>query len=122
MPPIPPSRRDAPAIQWGYERIDCRGDFALSLFLDDMERLLAHYVQGADSAEVRQFQAQAAANKLLQAYQKNARATQAFTRQSIEIRSVANAAGQTQFVPIFSAGLKACLMALLKRSNDAYLH
>ncbi len=110
------------ASQWGYERPECRGSFALSLFLDDMDRLVTHYATKTESPEIRQFQAQAAANKLVQAYQKNARGTQAFTHQSIEIRSVIDNTGHLQFVPIFSSGLKACLMELLQRSNQTHLH
>src|SRR3546814_5919356 len=67
---------------WGYERADCSGDYALSLFLDDMERVVDHYATQAseEPLETRLFRAQAAANKLLQAYDKNARKTDAFAR------------------------------------------
>jgi hypothetical protein len=109
--------------QWGYERADCRGSFALSLFLDDMDRLINHYTaQAAEEPEVILFRAQAAANKLLQAYDKNARNTAAFSNQFIEVKSVIDAGGALVLVPIFSSGLKQKLIELLKRSNDTSLH
>lgn len=107
---------------WGYERADCRGNFALSLFLDDMERVVKHYAtQGADP-ETRLAQAQAAADKLLQAYQKNAKGTKAFTGQSIKIKSFVDESGSLAFVPIFSAELKQHLVDLLNRSNQTSIH
>ncbi|WP_442592588.1 hypothetical protein ACSBPU_13425 [Parapusillimonas sp. JC17] len=108
---------------WGYERAYCTGDHALALFLDDMERVVEHYanLNGAQ-LDARVFQAQAAANKLLQAYAKNARKTTAFNDQFIEIKSFVNAAGQTQLVPIFSSGLKQALIRLLNRSNQTTRH
>ncbi len=109
-------------IRWGYEQADCRGDYALSLFLDDLQRLLDHYEARNGQAEQNLLDAQAAANKLISAYQKNARNTQAFDRQSIQIRSVITAADHAQFVPIFSAGLKQNLQRLLDRSNQTNLH
>lgn len=109
-------------ITWGYERSDCRGDYALSLFLDDIDRLVTHYAAQEGQAEVNLFRAQAAANKLLQAYEKNARGTNAFTNESIEIKSILNDTRQLQFVPIFSSGLKACLLKLLQRSNQTNIH
>ncbi|MDS1141997.1 hypothetical protein RE432_16260 [Pusillimonas sp. SM2304] len=109
--------------QWGYERADCSGDYALNLFLDDMEHLVDHYAApSGEQLETRLFQAQAAANKLLQAYEKNARNTAAFTGQFIEIKSVVDAQDVLQFVPIFSSGLKQQLIKLLKRSNTATQH
>jgi len=107
---------------WGYARMDCRGDHALSLFLDDIERLLRHYASLDGQPEANRFQAQAAANTLIQAYDKNARGTQAFKNQSIEVRSFVNDRQCLEFVPIFSSGLKAKLVALLKRSNAAATH
>lgn len=108
---------------WGYERADCAGDHALGLFLDDMERVVEHYasLEGMQP-DARVFQAQAAANKLLQAYAKNARKTTAFNGQFIEIKSFVNAAGQIQLVPIFSSGLKQALIKLLNRSNQTTRH
>ncbi|HUG59931.1 MAG TPA: hypothetical protein VL002_16990 [Candidimonas sp.] len=109
--------------QWGYERADCRGDFSLSLFLDDMDRLITHYTaQASEQPETVLFQAQAAANKLLQAYEKNARNTTAFSNQFIEIKSVVDAKDSLVLVPIFSSGLKQKLIELLKRSNQTSLH
>ncbi|WP_353150044.1 hypothetical protein [Pollutimonas bauzanensis] len=109
--------------QWGYERADCRGDFALSLFLDDMDRLITHYTgRASEQPETVLFQAQAAANKLLQAYEKNARNTTAFTSQFIEIKSLINATNNLVLVPIFSSGLKQKLVELLNRSNQTSLH
>lgn len=107
------------ARPWGYERADCRGDFALSLFLDDIEHLVDHYsAQTGEQLEARLFRAQAAANKLLQAYEKNARKTDAFTHQFIEIKCIADGENATQFVPIFSSGLKTQLVRLLNRTNQ----
>ena len=109
--------------QWGYERADCKGDHALNLFLEDLEHLVDHYAgQTGQQLETRVFQAQAAANKLLQAYQKNARNTDAFTNQFIEIKSVIDAQDTLQLVPIFSMGLKQHLLRLLKRSNTTTRH
>lgn len=109
--------------QWGYERADCRGSFALSLFLDDMDRLIAHYTdQLSAQPDAGLFQAQAAANKLLQAYEKNARNTTAFTLQSIEIKSLVDGQGKLVLVPIFSSGLKRQLVELLNRSNNTSVH
>ena len=109
--------------QWGYERADCRGDHALNLFLEDLEHLVDHYTsQTAQHQETRIFQAQAAANKLLQAYQKNARNTDAFTNQSIQIKSVIDAQHTLQLVPIFSSGLKQHLLRLLERTNSTTHH
>ncbi len=109
--------------QWGYERADCRGSYALSLFLDDMDVLVTHYAsQTLEQPETVLFQAQAAANKLLQAYEKNARNTSAFINQYIEIKSVVDAEGKLLLVPIFSSGLKQKLIALLKRSNETSMH
>lgn len=111
------------ANQWGYERADCRGSFALSLFLDDMDRLIEHYTGLAEQQpEAVLFRAQAAANKLLQAYEKNARATTAFSSQFIEIKSVVNDKGELLLVPIFSSGLKQKLIELLNRSNQNSIH
>ncbi len=111
--------------QWGYERSDCRGSFALSLFLDDMDRLVDHYTSQA-KAHVEPdrvvFQAQAAANKLLQAYERNARNTTAFARQSIEIKPVVGSDHHVMLVPIFSSGLKQHLVELLRRSNATSVH
>lgn len=109
--------------QWGYERADCRGSFALSLFLDDMDRLIEHYTgQAAEQPDAVLFQAQAAANKLVQAYEKNARNTTAFSNQFIEIKSVVDGKGTLLLVPIFSSGLKQKLVELLNRSNETSLH
>lgn len=109
--------------QWGYERADCRGSFALSLFLDDMDRLIEHYTGQADQQpEEVLFRAQAAANKLVQAYEKNARATTAFTSQFIQIKSLIDDKGALVLVPIFSAGLKQKLVDLLNRSNQNSIH
>ncbi len=109
--------------QWGYERADCRGSFALSLFLDDMDRLIEHYTgQAAEQPDAVLFQAQAAANKLVQAYEKNARNTTAFTNQFIEIKSVVDGKGAPLLVPIFSSGLKQKLVELLNRSNETSVH
>jgi len=109
--------------QWGYERGDCRGSFALSLFLDDMDRLIEHYTgQAAEQPDAVLFQAQAAANKLVQAYEKNARNTTAFSNQFIEIKSVVDGKGTLLLVPIFSSGLKQKLVELLNRSNQTSLH
>ena len=109
--------------KWGYERPDCAGDNALALFLDDIERVVEHYA-GLDGIqlETRVFQAQAAANKLLGAYAKNARNTSAFAGQFIEIKSFINESGKTQFVPIFSGELKRALVKLLNRSNETTRH
>lgn len=109
--------------QWGYERADCRGSYALSLFLDDMDKLITHYTSVAvERPDAVVFQAQAAANKLLQAYEKNARNTAAFTNQFIEIKSLVDAKKQIQLVPIFSSGLKQKLVELLHKSNQTSLH
>ncbi|NGM87685.1 hypothetical protein G5B35_10250 [Parapusillimonas sp. SGNA-6] len=109
--------------EWGYERADCTGTYALSLFLDDLERLVDHYAgQSEPQLEARLFQAQAAANKLLQAYDKNARKTDAFANQYIDIKSVRNEDGHVSFVPIFSPGLKQALVKLLNHSNQATRH
>ncbi|MGB6103575.1 MAG: hypothetical protein WBF88_06965 [Pusillimonas sp.] len=109
--------------QWGYERADCNGDHALNLFLEDMEHVVDHYAgQTGQPLETRLFQAQAAANKLLQAYQKNSRNTHAFNDQFIEIKSVVDAQDRLQFVPIFSNVLKQQLIRLLKRSNATTQH
>ncbi len=108
---------------WGYERADCRGDFALSLFLDDIEHLVDHYSAQADEQlEARLFRAQAAANKLLQAYEKNARKTDAFTHQFIEIKCIVDGQDKQQFVPIFSTGLKTQLVRLLNQTNQTTRH
>ena len=108
---------------WGYERADCRGDFALSLFLDDIEHLVDHYsARTEEQLEARIFRAQAAANKLLQAYEKNARNTDAFTRQFIEIKCVTDEHDTQQFVPIFSTGLKTQLVRLLNQTNQTTRH
>ncbi|MFT0546847.1 hypothetical protein ACMHYO_10950 [Allopusillimonas ginsengisoli] len=109
--------------QWGYERADCTGEYALALFLDDMERVVEHYATlDGEQVETRIFQAQAAANKLLKAYANNARKTTAFDGQFIDIKAFVNEDGQTQFVPIFSSGLKQKLLTLLKRSNQTTRH
>jgi hypothetical protein len=111
--------------QWGYERADCRGSYALSLFLDDMERLIDHYTDQAlktGHADTVLFQAQAAANKLLDAYDKNARNTAAFNHQSIQIKSAHDSAGKLLLVPIFSAGLRQHLVKLLERSKNTHVH
>ena len=111
------------AHQWGYERVDCSGSHALSLFLDDLEHLVDHYANlPGQHMETRVFQAQAAANKLLQAYQKNARRTDAFTHQSIQIKAITDAQQKVQLVPIFSSGLKQHLLKLLERSNKTTQH
>ena len=109
-------------ISWGYERADCRGSHALSLFLDDMERLVQHYVALPGQTEVNVFKAQAAANKLLQAYALNAKGTHAFDHQSIEIRAIVDQDQRLQFLPIFSSGLKEHLVKLLNRSRQTPLH
>ena len=111
------------AHQWGYERADCNGDQALNLFLEDLEHLVDHYTKlPGQHVETSAFQAQAAANKLLQAYQKNARRTEAFNNQYIEIKSMIDGQGVTQLVPIFSSGLKQNLLRLLERSNKTTQH
>lgn len=98
---------------WGYERPDCVGNNALALFIDDIQRVLDHYTQVSGTPEERLFQAQAAANKLLQAYQKNARKTRAFDNQYLEIKTVTVGDAEPQWVPIFSSGLKQAMKALL---------
>ncbi|KAA0911496.1 hypothetical protein [Pusillimonas sp. ANT_WB101] len=109
--------------QWGYERADCIGEHALALFLDDMERVVDHYATlDGEQIETRVFQAQAAANKLLKAYANNARKTTAFDGQFIDIKAFSDPSGKTQFVPIFSTGLKQKLMALLQRSDQTTRH
>lgn len=121
------------APSWGYERADCVGDFALSLFLDDIDTLITHYTEIANGTadqptspahhpETTVFQAQTAANKLLKAYQNNARKTDAFTNQHIDVKSVVDNNGALLLVPIFSTGLKQHLLRLLDRSNKTLLH
>lgn len=121
---------------WGYERPDCSGDFAISLFLDDIDQLITHYTaitkQGLLNGEGRSadhstteavaLQAQAAANKLLLAYQNNARKTDAFTHQHIQIKSVVTAEGNLILLPIFSSGLKQHLIRLLKLTQKTSVH
>jgi uncharacterized protein YfcZ (UPF0381/DUF406 family) len=107
---------------WGYERPDCIGNHALALFIDDIQRVLDHYAQRPGSTEIQVFQAQAAANKLLQAYDKNARKTTAFKGQHIEIKVVDAGDGQSRWVPLFSEGLKRALKALLERSQSTPSH
>lgn len=107
---------------WGYERPDCIGNNALALFIDDIQRILDHYAQLDGTPETRLFQAQAAANKLLQAYQKNARKTQAFNGQFIEIKAVVAGNSTAQWVPIFSSGLKQALKTLLEHSKNTPTH
>lgn len=107
---------------WGYERPDCIGNNALALFIDDIQRILDHYGQMQGAAETRLFQAQAAANKLLKAYETNARRTTAFHGQFIEIKSVSAMGSAPQWVPLFSPGLKQALKTLLDRSNDTPTH
>ena len=94
----------------------------MSLFLDDIDRLVRHYVALPGQTEVNVFKAQAAANKLLEAYALNAKGTHAFDHQSIEIRAIIDQDAQLQFVPIFSSGLKAQLLKLLNRSKQTPLH
>lgn len=107
---------------WGYERPDCIGNNALALFIDDIQRVLDHYSQLPGAPEERLFQAQAAANKLLQAYQKNARKTKAFDGQYIEIKTVVTDKPQPQWVPIFSSGLKQAMKALLEHTRTTPTH
>lgn len=121
---------------WGYQRPDCSGDFAISLFLDDIDQLINHYTaltkQGLANGKQQQnnqsnteavvLQAQAAANKLLLAYQNNARKTDAFTHQYIQIKSVVTPDGNLVLLPIFSSGLKQNLIRLLKLTQKTSLH
>lgn len=120
---------------WGYERPDCTGDYAISLFLDDIDTLITHYTAIANDAsaaegpgnsqshpEATVFQAQAAANKLLLAYQNNSRRTNAFKDQYIEVKSVLDPNGSLILLPIFSSGLKQHLIRLLDRSKKTPLH
>lgn len=110
------------------------GDYALSLFLDDIDTLITHYTEVANSSatdsadsqshhpETTVFQAQVAANKLLKAYENNARKTNAFTNQHIDVKSIVDGNGALLLVPIFSTGLKQHLLRLLDRSNKTSLH
>lgn len=107
---------------WGYERPDCIGDHALALFIDDVQRVLDHYMQTSGAPETRVLQAQATANKLLKAYENNARKTTAFTGQSIEIKIVSTPLSEPQWVPLFSPGLKQALKTLLDRSQGTPTH
>jgi hypothetical protein len=107
---------------WGYDRADCIGDNALGLFLDDLDIVLMHYAGQVEQTESVLFQAQMAANKLVQAYDTHARATTAFARQSIEVKRIVHADNRIEFVPIFSAGLKSQLIKLLKRSTSTVQH
>lgn len=108
--------------EWGYDRADCIGDHALSLFLDDLDALLIHYASQDEQTEALLFQVQMASNKLVQAYDAHARATKAFSGQSIEIKRILNANDHVEYVPIFSAGLKSHLVTLLKRSTSTTRH
>ena len=109
--------------KWGYESPACSGSYALSLFLDDMDCVVEHYASNTDQPlETRLFQAQAAANKLLQAYDKNARNTTAFKQQFIEVKSTTDEHGKLVFVPIFSTGLKQQLVALLYKTDHSNQH
>lgn len=109
--------------KWGYESPACSGSYALSLFLDDMDCLVEHYAGRTDATlETRLFQAQAAANKLLQAYDKNARNTTAFKQQFIEVKSTTDEQGKLIFVPIFSTGLKQQLVELLYKTDHSNQH
>lgn len=121
---------------WGYQRPDCSGDFAISLFLDDIDQLITHYTAitkqslangeqhptDQSTAESIVLQAQAAANKLLLAYQNNARKTDAFKHQHIQIKSVLTPEGSLVLLPIFSNGLKQHLIRLLKLTQKTSLH
>lgn len=109
---------------WGYERPDCVGNNALALFIDDIQRIVDHYSQQPGALETRLFQAQAAANKLLKAYEKNARKTTAFSGQYIEIKAVKTDPSATtqQWAPIFSSGLKLALKTLLQHSQNTPTH
>ncbi|MGE4124648.1 MAG: hypothetical protein AB7E59_05225 [Pusillimonas sp.] len=108
---------------WGYERPDCIGNHALALFIDDIQRVLDAYADTQGSTDARLFQVQAEANRLLQGYAEHARGTTVFKDQFITIRAV-DASGHTpsQWVPLFSPGLKSALQALLKHSQNTTSH
>lgn len=108
---------------WGYEQADCIGNNALGLFIDDLEYLIAHFTQAPNlHTEARIFQAQAAADTLVQHYATHARRTQAFQDQKVTIRAIDTGKSGVQLLPVFSAGLKKSLETLLAQSNATPIH
>ena len=108
---------------WGYEQPDCTGNNALGLFIDDLDYVIQHFVRAPGlQTEARVFQAQAAANTLVQEYRDRARKTQAFNGQYIEIRAVNMGNDTVQLLPVFSPGLKQALTTLLEKTRTTQPH
>ncbi len=101
---------------WGWEQPNCRGRTALSLFIDDVHRILQAHTAGklADSSTLADAQDQIDA--LLDRYIEIKAAPDIFDGQSVELKEGVDRSGVLHTVPIFSPRLKQSLMSVLGHS------
>jgi len=110
----PPSAASPDNARWGYQRPECRGANALGLFIDDLHRVLEGHEGNVAKSPAALYQAQADTNALVRRYADLAGAPAVFAGQSITLRTAPAEHGGVQLVPLFSAGLKQALVALLR--------
>lgn len=118
-PPRAPAFPRGFAPSWGHERADCRGDRALGFFIDDLHRVLSQHDDAREGGALALIPAQQAVDALLRRYVEIGASPAAFNGQTITLRQGADQMGVAQIVPVFSAGLKAALTTLLRRSPPA---
>lgn len=109
----PGDGRQAP--RWGYERPDCRGPRALGLFIDDLDRVLEEHTAGRESSPLGLMAAQHNIDLVMQHYVRIGAHPTAFNGQTVTLKQGTDAQGQHHVVPIFSAGLKQALIAMLPK-------
>ncbi|MEI2416697.1 hypothetical protein V8Z80_10965 [Orrella sp. JC864] len=76
----------SPAVQWGYQHPECRGENALVFFTWDLGRVVESALQGRDNLDEALPDAQAAVDGLLREYVARRAAPDAFEGQSIVLR------------------------------------
>ena len=114
-PNSPPSERD-PQL-WGWELPQCRGQAALALFIDDLDRILQAYTTSKARSTHSLRHAQEQVDVLLSQYMKHAAAPNVFAGQSVDLREGVDHRGVSYTVPIFSPQLKQSLVSLLEQKT-----
>lgn len=114
-----PTTPDALSRQppWGWENPRCKGENAVSLFIDDLQRVLQGRQFNAEHNDGQLAQAQQDVDMLLGKYVQLGAAPQIFGGQTVELKLGVDRAGVTHVVPIFSPALKQHFVQLLGKAR-----
>lgn len=98
---------------WGWEQPQCRGQVALTLFIDDLHRILQAHAVGQLAASTTLADAQEQVDRLLVRYNAIAAAPEIFLGQSAHLKEGIDRNGVSHTAPILSPRLKQSLVAML---------